>query len=551
MNISKILSFIAAILAGLTLLCVFFPSSGIEVWGVRLEFPSLLSVLQPGSGEEDIEEETLTLTPEELLENRMASLQTRKIEEFRTFATTSPQRIYLPGGDETYLDAFFESLEKADSQHVRILHLGDSQLECDRISSSLREHYQQQFGGHGVGLVPALQTVSTYTLSQTISSGDSIGHYLVYGPAAMRAPHHRYGIMGQVNRVASGTVIRLSARDVAKYPSSGQIRCVTVMASGSGGMTLRAGSQTQAFEAETINESFVRYRAVLSQPADAVTISVSGTHDIYGIQLDDQCGVSLDNVPMRGCSGTIFSQIDAGTLTPFFTHENVRLLILQYGGNSVPSCSGEKGISSYMTTLRKQIRLFRRMAPEATILFIGPADMATRMGGEMKTYTILPQMVDSLREMSNQEGVAFWDMYAAMGGRGSIVRWYRANPQLAGSDFVHFTPKGAQKMADMLYGTLSLYYRFYRLRMGKEGEDEMKDMQFRDAVAPVQGSSVISVSELPPPHSGSADDEEGDVEMTAEEPEGAPSSDAGQEPAEPQAEKAESHAAEPGAAETE
>ena len=55
-----------------------------------------------------------------------------------------------------------------------------------------------------------------------------------------------------------------------------------------------------------------------------------------------------------------------------------------------------------------------------------------------------------------------------MGGRGSIVRWVEANPQLAGEDYIHFTPLGAKKIARLLYDTLHLYYRFYRFRTGQE-----------------------------------------------------------------------------------
>lgn len=485
----------AGVLAGLAAICILMPGEGIQIGGVRLEFPSLLQALSTGGDDEGGVEQNMS--PEELIESRMSTLQTNKEDEFRQFAMNSPQRIYMPGGDETYLDPFFEALEQAGQQHVRILHLGDSQLECDRISSSLRENYQQTFGGHGVGLVPALQTVATYTLSQTISPSEGVGHYLAYGPAEARASHRRYGIMAQVNHVVAGTTLRFSARDTGKHPCSGGVKRVTVMAKGTGGMELRAGGETYSLTSVDVNDAFSLLTATLRQGTDVLTLTVHGNYDVYGIQLDDVNGVSVDNVPMRGCSGTIFTNIDEQSMAPFFQHENVRLLILQYGGNSVPSCSGSKSISSYMSTLRRQIALFRRMAPEASILFIGPADMATRIHGEMKTYPILPEMVDSLREMSLQEGIAFWDMYSAMGGKGSIVRWYKASPQLAGGDFVHFTPKGAEKMADMLYGTLQLYYRFYRIRTGKDSEDDMKDVEFRDAVTPVEGSSVILVSELP------------------------------------------------------
>lgn len=482
MKISKILLFMASVLLGLVAICIFMPEEGVEMGTVKLEFPSLHQVF--GAEETNAEEEEnpeQQLSPEELLERRMSLLQAAHEDEFRQFVETSPARIYLPGGEETYLDAFFKALEQADSMPMRILHLGDSQLECDRVSCSLREHYQEEFGGHGVGLVPALQTVATYTTSQSISS-EEVGHYLAYGPADARAPHNRYGVMAQVNHVPAGTTISLSARDVRGYPHTASFNRITVMAHGSGGMSVHGRSVSRQLTAVRENESLTRYTAVLPEGVNSLSISINGDYDIYGIQLDDTIGVSLDNVPMRGCSGTIFTRIDESSMKPYFEKENVRLVILQYGGNSVPGTTKASNISTYMDVLRKQIRLFKRLAPESSFLFIGPADMATRIHGEMQTYEILPQMVDSLREMSLQEGIAFWDMYAAMGGKGSIVKWNQASPQLAGGDFVHFTPKGAQKMADMLYGTLQMYYRFYRLRSGQEREALLQEIEENDSL---------------------------------------------------------------------
>ena len=54
-------------------------------------------------------------------------------------------------------------------------------------------------------------------------------------------------------------------------------------------------------------------------------------------------------------------------------------------------------------------------------------------------------------------------MYAAMGGLNSMAQWVKQVPPLAGPDYVHFTPRGAEKMGDMLFDTLMLYYDYYKL----------------------------------------------------------------------------------------
>jgi lysophospholipase L1-like esterase len=46
-------------------------------------------------------------------------------------------------------------------------------------------------------------------------------------------------------------------------------------------------------------------------------------------------------------------------------------------------------------------------------------------------------------------------MYDAMGGKDSMVRWVEVG--LAGSDYVHFTRAGANKVGKMLYEWLMEY----------------------------------------------------------------------------------------------
>ena len=169
---------------------------------------------------------------------------------------------------------------------------------------------------------------------------------------------------------------------------------------------------------------------------------------------------------MRGCSGTVFTSIGQSTLTPFFRRGNVRLVILQYGGNSVPYLKDDRDIAGYMDGLKRQISYLKKLLPEACFLFIGPSDMSTSIEGEMQTYPVLPQTVEALKRMAGESGIAYWDLYAAMGGRNSMMKW--VDSHLAGPDYVHFTPKGARHVGNILYETLEFYHKFYRFRTGKD-----------------------------------------------------------------------------------
>lgn len=475
MNAYKSLLFFCSIVAGLVLLCVCFPADGIALGEeIFLRFPTLAEAMGHSEEEEEYvaqeEVDTLpTLTPEELLQMRQDSLSNMQIEKFRNFCTTDVARIYMPNDDEMYFDDLWKALQDADKRHVRIMHYGDSQIECDRITSLLRQRFQEEFGGIGVGLVPALQSIPTFTLSSSISP-DNVPQYLAYGPKDRRLDDNFYGPLARVTHIPDHATIRLKGIGSKDYSCSRSFSRITVITRHPA--TLLMTTSTEDEEPQemelTSGEEPCFYTASLGRSVSNITLEVQGETDILGIQLDGTTGISMDNIPMRGSSGSDLITISRASTRPFFNRENVKLFILQYGGNSVPYIN-RKMLHSFKERIKSLIRTFNELAPDAKVLFIGPADMArNREDGEMESYPILPELNDSLRTAANEAGAAYWNMYSAMGGRGSIIRWVEASPQLAGEDYIHFTPLGAKKIARLLYDTLHLYYRFYLFRTGQE-----------------------------------------------------------------------------------
>ena len=80
---------------------------------------------------------------------------------------------------------------------------------------------------------------------------------------------------------------------------------------------------------------------------------------------------------------------------------------------------------------------------------------------------IIPHLVDSLKSTVNSCGAAYWDIYDAMGGKGSMSKW--VSKGLAGSDYIHFSSKGSKLMASNIANSFKLYYEYYLWR--KENEE--------------------------------------------------------------------------------
>jgi hypothetical protein len=445
MKSSRIVLFIFGVIAALAVLCAVFPEEG--VFGLR--FPRLsevLSAAEPATG----------LSPEELVELRRESVLAAQRDEYQVFFREDPARFYLPDDDIRFFDALFAAFDRAEQEPVRIVHYGDSQIEEDRITGTIRERLQDRFGGSGPGMMPARRYATP-----RVGGGSTaeLQRFFSYGDASYRAGIRQYGPYADFTRldtVSTFNFYPVSRKDVDHFE-----RATLVAGNLRGTLGVRSRNDKRSVEPGG-PLCFVRFE--LPDSSTRFSLTASGHADLYGILLDGKSGIRMDNVAMRGSSGAIFTAMDASQLQAFYKEENVRLIMLQYGGNSVPYLKRDKQIGDYAASVRKQIQLLRTLAPEAAILFIGPSDMSTVVSGKRRTYPMLAGFVDSLRNAATESGAAYWDIYGVMGGENSMVQWVSARPPLAGPDYVHFTQAGSRKIGDMFCDALLLYYDYYRWR---------------------------------------------------------------------------------------
>jgi lysophospholipase L1-like esterase len=192
-----------------------------------------------------------------------------------------------------------------------------------------------------------------------------------------------------------------------------------------------------------------------STPAE-VYIELTGTvsPDFYGLTLDGESGVQLDNIAMRGASGTIFSKLSTYGYSRMAAKLNPKVVILQYGGNTVPYIKDSLGVVNYCRYLAGHINWLRKRVPDAVFLFIGPGDMSTLVNGEYTTYPLLPYLNQQLKQRCLASGVAYWSMFEAMGGENSMQYW--VEQQLAANDYTHFSPKGSRIISELFFNALYL-----------------------------------------------------------------------------------------------
>ena len=466
MKSGRILLFVACIIAALASLGAVFPDDGFVVAGHHVGFASLHTLV---AEHETVEIESTPAESPELLQLRDS------VNYYRSLVNDGILRFWMP--DEHYLDAFWRNVERArrEDRTVRILHYGDSQIEMDHISSRLRSNLQRLFGGGGPGMVP----FSTITPSMTIRQGSygNLVHLASFGDSTVVRSRGDYGVMMQCFRLPggnAGTSLRASQSKTVDDRAK-QFSRVTLILNNRG---YRLGAELTDRQHRASNRQQLTDRGIssliwpLDSASNSIKLGVSGNADLYCILLDDGAGVAVDNIPMRGCSGQQFTLISTDKLTATYAQMDVGLIILQFGGNSVPYFKTSAQISKYCQSIGHQIDHVHQCCPAAKIIFVGPSDMSTRQRGKMQTYPILPELIDSLTSTAVSHGVAYWSIYHAMGGENTMPEWTRQG--LAGQDYIHFSQRGADLMGDRFSQALTNDYTRFRL------ERRMKRQSIRE-----------------------------------------------------------------------
>ncbi len=460
MKAREVLAFIAGVMALLGLLWLVTPADGVNLGPLNLRFASYQRTLRDAH-EQKVDVDSVLMA----VESRF-KMEADTLSYYRRFFYENPDRIFLPGDDYRFFDPVFRQMEGATDHLVRVVHYGDSQIELDRISQDLREALQERFGGSGTGLFPALGNVPSASISKAASG--SFTQYTMYGDSTtQRAGHNRYGILAQVVQLTgSGTLTLRGTKNKNAREGVKTFESVSVLYGKGENLVVKAASGTDKPEPEVRKgdngTTLLTWR--FSQPVEKATLTFQGNAELYGIGADGNAGVAVDNVPLRGCSGTIFTRINKSLMKDSFSLTDTRLIILQFGGNMMPMIRGAKQIEPYQEQIAKQIAYFHEVAPQAKILFIGPSDMGKSVNGRVVTWPHLPELVDSLKATALRNDAAYWDLYRMMGGENSMAQWVRHSPPYAGPDYIHFTPAGAQKVGDALSRSFLTYYDFYTLR---------------------------------------------------------------------------------------
>jgi len=434
----------AIVITSLLIVSFIYPKNGISIFGYHLDFANfsdffsneevkyadISSIISDTTSLDEKEEASTIKTDSLAIQHNAASLKL-----FRKF----------------YLKL---STSKDDGELIRILHYGDSQIEADRISGTLREKLQKKFGGSGVGIVPITE-VSNARSNVFIDADNWLREEIIEKHHALKG--HEYGLLGSVytgddSAKESWIKIRENKQSSELQRNIGHIK---LLYQGNLNCKIKIDDNNEENIKKENDNNFSIYdlKSNDSMPSNIKLQFLTNKNiQLYGIALDGESGVTVDNVSLRGSSGIDFLKMDSTLLKQQLKEMNTGMIIMQFGVNVVPNIV--KDYSYYQKQFSNQLAWFRKIAPNVAVLVIGVSDMSRKEKGAYVSYPNIEKIRNAMKQAAFANSCAYWDLYEVMGGQNSMPSWVKAKPSLANKDYTHFNNRGAEIVGTKLYNAL-------------------------------------------------------------------------------------------------
>mgnify|MGYP000197202426 CR=1 FL=1 len=375
-----------------------------------------------------------------------------------------PQALELPSPEA--LDGFYAQLAQTDAgfegQVTRVSHWGDSVIASDYVTSALRQRMQRRFGdaGHGWHLI-STPTLSYRHRGIRFKKGDWANCYIING--CRKDGHYGYGgtvftSKGQ-SKVTFGTARKGAfGRKVSRFelwyaaePRGGPLKVQV------------DGGDTQTFSgrADALTDRYEVFEVPDGEHSLTVRVN-QGKGRLYGVVLEREGpGVVWDGLSNLGAFTGRMLKADPAHLQAQIDRRDPQLLVFQFGGNDLIMKASKHGLLERQT--RELIQLYRGTENPRACLVISPVDHGERKGGRTVSVEAMAPVTALQRKVALEQGCAFFDTQAAMGGPNGIALWRERN--LMSADLAHLSEDGQQVLGHMIYLALMQGYRDYRARI--------------------------------------------------------------------------------------
>lgn len=365
---------------------------------------------------------------------------------------------------------FYESLLSVNEMKrpVRIAYFGDSFIEGDILTADLRNMLQKEFGGSGVGYVPVTSKFPGFRPTVKHSFSGWVSHNVTDTVGFTR---NRQDISNNYFHATQGAYVSLEG--TGKYASN--------LASCTSSSFYYLTSDSLYITAQLNGTDEQEFRLLGDSTLQCVTVTgdiksvrwnirnVSPDAIFYAATMDSKRGIILDNFSTRGSSGQQLLGIPASILRKYNQLRKYDLIVIQYGLNV--AFEGGMDYTYYKDGMKSVISHLQKSFPDTSILIVSIGDRETKdESGNLRTMPEIKALIRSQQMLAAETGVAFWNMFKAMGGDGSMSEMVNSKPAMANYDYTHINFRGGKHLASLLFDALMYGKEQYEKRKAYEAE---------------------------------------------------------------------------------
>jgi hypothetical protein len=391
-----------------------------------------------------------------------AKLEPVEAREARALEQAPPVPLLDPSGKA--LDGFFEALARTARREpgaiTRIAHFGDSIIVSDYVSGTLRRKLQSEFGDAGHGFVLMANAWPAYfhnDVSRYATAGFNVSR--IVGPYAADG---FYGLGGVSFNTPPNVLSRVGTAESGEYGRNVSSFTLYYLEQPNGGrldVSIDGGPVTSLSTAGSAVASKT-YTIKVPDGSHQLTLQTRhGTSRLFGVVLErDGPGVVLDALGVQGARIRFLDKQDDRHWADQLSLRSPQLLVYQFGANE--SADGFLyPMADYYRTMRDVLEQGKRALPRSSCLVVGAMDRAAKVGDEIVSLRVMPQLLENQKRAALDAGCAFFDTWTAMGGAHSMPRWVKKG--LGQADLTHPTSVGAEIIGTWLYRALMASYRSY------------------------------------------------------------------------------------------
>lgn len=330
---------------------------------------------------------------------------------------------------------------------VRIAFFGDSFVEGDIVVGDLREALQARYGGNGVGWVDLGNELSAYRSTFWAQSSGLMEHMAMerqtYDPA-------KAGIALRYYTMA-GSPATFRCHGLKDYPHAMRWQQASLYVQTAQGLSVSSADGGTPF-ARTVAPSAHVQRIALPAVANGsdpmrLQFQVQGhaTDLLYGVALESAEGIVIDNFSMRGESGVKLGKVPETTLRMFQQLRPYDLIVLQYGANVIDETTTDEDLRWFRRGMATTLSRLHRCFPQVPVLVMSTPDRGYRQGQDIGTMPSVHLLVSVQQTLAREHGAAFFNLFEAMGGEGSMARLFRE--ERCYKDLIHLNRSGGREVA--------------------------------------------------------------------------------------------------------